>query len=157
MTPIFEDISLGIGLFGRFGALETGIWLLHHNLEAVLLEMPNIEKNQKQFPFQKFKDYLANANINLLFMTATHNHDDHFGSFELFHSFFPDTPILVSQSFYSKKKIIQFTSLEDLKNKKSVEPSVIIDGVPILCFTQYTKRTHRYCLFLLIMAKTCAI
>ncbi len=137
MTLLFEEISPGIELFGKFGALETGIWLLHHNSEAVLLEMPLIEKNEKQFPFQQFKDFLTRNNINLMFITATHNHQDHFGALDLFHSKFPDTPILVSQSFFIKKNITQFASLEDLKKIKNIEPSIIVDDVPIFCFKEH--------------------
>ncbi len=120
---------------GRFGRLKTGIWLFAHETECMILEMPDqsIEDSISK-PWKRIKEYIDQKKLNLKFMTATHVHADHFDTFPMFHSQFPQVPIIVNRHFFPNEKISFFISPEALENGTDLSPSIRKKGVPIYCF-----------------------
>ena len=104
-TVMFQEISPGIQLIGRFGIIETGVWLLHYGKEAVLLEMPGLLVRKGRIPFKEIREFLTANQLRLKFLTATHNHADHFASVGFFHNNLPEAQILVHKSFFHDKPV----------------------------------------------------
>ena len=99
----FDFIAPGIQLIGRFGRLKTGIWLLRHKSECMLLEMPDLIKvDPFPNPWNRIADFMDQENLHLKFISATHSHYDHFNSYPYFHEKFPKVPIIVNKFFFSK-------------------------------------------------------
>ncbi|HMF30860.1 MAG TPA: hypothetical protein VKK79_05580 [Candidatus Lokiarchaeia archaeon] len=137
---MFEDISPGIQLLGRFGRYQTGIWFLRHQDECAIVEMPDITAADSiQTPWEELAEYILDHNLYLKFLTATQDLVDHFYSFSDFHGCFLDVPILVHRDF--------FLDPEDVEVQRTYMPgdleegmlaledsSVELEGISIYCF-----------------------
>jgi flavorubredoxin len=142
----FQTLAPGIILVGHFGWLKTGIWLLFHNKECMILEMPDFEpdENVKPIPWLLIQDYIQKEQLILKFMTCTHAHMDHVDSFKQFHNVFPDVPIIWHESFFKwgsyfgqkpLKKVYNENFMKNnnfLLDKNSV--SIEHQNIPIYCW-----------------------
>lgn len=142
---VFEIIAPGIILIGRFGSLSTGVWIFEHNLECVLLEMPDSNlKDTNTYSWEYAKQYIQQKKLQLLFMTVSHAHGDHIASYKEFHKAFPTTPIIWHKTFFENASYFGKQSLDYLyssdvilnaiKNEKPLKPSIIFEEVPIYCY-----------------------
>lgn len=95
----YKEAAPGIYLIGRYGVLNTGIWILAEGDEAVIVEMPALLPDKSDDPFGNIKDFLKHKRLDLRFITATHSHKDHFLSAGSFHKNFPNIPIVVHEGF----------------------------------------------------------
>ena len=66
----------GIFLLGRFNSLKTGCWLLVHNHEAAILELPPRELDE-ECPSELALEAVKSLNVSVKFILCTHNHGDH--------------------------------------------------------------------------------
>lgn len=143
---VFDYIAPGIQLLGRFGRLETGIWLFRYNSECMILEMPDTSKNDPfKNPWERIANYIQSENLQLKFLTATHVHTDHFDTFPKFHEQFPNVPIIVNRFFFINSPISDFITAKDLNNLKvliDIKPSIIFKKTPIYCFKDKKFETH---------------
>jgi len=139
---VFENVNPGIQLVEQFGQLNTGIWLLSHHNEGVILEMPDYSEEERFDPWQKLDEYIMEHNIYIKFSTATHNHTDHFSTFPQFHEEFSEIPIVVNSNFFRNFAISKFISAEDLESDVEVEPSIFVKNVPVYCFKEQVFQTH---------------
>ncbi len=92
MTP--ADWFPGVRLLGRFDWVGTGCWLLHHNGEAAVLEMPPPGRGE---PSPADVAAEAAAGLRVKFLLGTHAHQDHFSrdTFRRLRQRFPAaTPVL---------------------------------------------------------------
>jgi len=108
----------------------------------MILEMPDSSDNDPFQSWEKIGEYIKSEKLRLKFMTATHNHSDHFSTHPQFHKRFPDIPIVVNPYFFRKRSLIEFISAEDLESGYNQEPSTIHKGVPICCFKGELFETH---------------
>ncbi|MBD3351435.1 MAG: hypothetical protein GF364_08105 [Candidatus Lokiarchaeota archaeon] len=141
---MYKHVSPGIVLIGRYGLLDTGVWLFHHNQECAILEMPDINPKNNSHPkaWESVTYYIKEKKLNPKFITVTHAHRDHIDSFQRFHKAFQRIPILLHETFFKRgsyfrikkvSNVIQSNDLKDLIRKKR-EPSLIYQKVPIYCW-----------------------
>ncbi len=64
----------GVYLVGRYNSLQTGVWLLAHNGEAALLELPPGDPG----PARAAADAARELGVAVKFLLCTHTHHDHF-------------------------------------------------------------------------------
>jgi glyoxylase-like metal-dependent hydrolase (beta-lactamase superfamily II) len=67
----------GIYLLGQFNCLRTGCWLLAHNGEAAILELPPSDANEPS-PAEAADVAVRALNLSVRFLLCTHCHGDHF-------------------------------------------------------------------------------
>ncbi|OLS15376.1 MAG: hypothetical protein RBG13Loki_1007 [Promethearchaeota archaeon CR_4] len=145
---MFEDIAPGIQLVGRFGRVKAGIWFLRHGTECAIVEMPDIvDEDDIQTPWDTLHEYILRKNMYLKFITATHEHVDHFYSVSDFHGTFPEVPILVHRDFFLDPNDVEVQTTykpADLEEGTlSLEdPSVEVEDIPLYCFDGEVFETH---------------
>lgn len=121
-------------MVGQFGRLKTGIWLIRHNDECAILELPDLHDDDPFCSWEKISEYIEQEHLNLKFITATHNHGDHFDTYPQFYKTFPEVPIVVNPQFFQKRSISDFIGCDDLYNAHSIKSATIKKGVPFYCF-----------------------
>jgi len=137
---MFEDVAPGIQLVGRFGRVKAGIWFLRHRAECAIIEMPDIaDADDIQTPWDTLHDYIFEQDLYLKFITATHEHADHFYSFSDFHGTFPEAPILVHRDFFLDPNDVEVQNTYDPADLEEgslalEEPSVEVEDIPLFCF-----------------------
>jgi glyoxylase-like metal-dependent hydrolase (beta-lactamase superfamily II) len=124
LRMMFQEIAPGIQLIGRFGIVETGIWILYHGKEAILLEMPGLLVRKGRIPFKEIRTFLTENGLRLKFLTATHNHVDHFASVRFFHDNLPESPILVHKSFFHDKPVSVIYNEDQINQGRLETPSI---------------------------------
>ena len=73
----------GVYLVGRYNYLQTGVWLLAHNGEAAVLELPPTNLLGLNFGADPAADAAHVANelgATVKYLLCTHTHHDHFGT-----------------------------------------------------------------------------
>ena len=90
----------GVHLLGRFGASETGCWLLHFGGEAAILEMPPTGRGQRS-PADTAAAAAKSLGLSVKFVLCTHAHSDHFSTATLdgFRRTFPKATIHLYEGF----------------------------------------------------------
>lgn len=142
-----HHIAPGITLYGKYGEIKTGMWLLRHGSECMILEMPEVTEEDAAEPWEQIGTLVEEEDLYLKFITATHAHEEHFNTFPDFYERFPYTPILVHKTFLSDfgdlevEEIYSATDLEEGELPMKT-PSVEIEGVPIFCFDEPVFETH---------------
>ncbi|MHA1733496.1 MAG: hypothetical protein ACTSU5_16225 [Promethearchaeota archaeon] len=148
MAVKFEEVSPGLKLVGRFGWSQTGTWLLEHGDECAVLEMPDVDEGDPlQEPWNAIGEYVEERDLYLKFVTATHDHEDHFNTFFEYHDRFPEAPVLVNASFFDSFADVEVGPVygpRDLETGVLVtmEPSAEVEGVPVYCFEGPVFETH---------------
>ncbi len=129
----FTDIAPGIHLACMFGG--TGIWFLRYGTECAIVEMPGTAKREPaSLPWDLIGKFIEQEHLHLKFGCATHDHWDHWSIYPQFHHQFPDTPIIVHQSFFPGERIAQFITPEDLARDPPRKTFLVQNGTPIYCF-----------------------
>jgi glyoxylase-like metal-dependent hydrolase (beta-lactamase superfamily II) len=84
----------GDNLLGQFNELRTGCWLLVHNDEAAILEMPPFDEPETD-PAELAVRAAQELQASVKFLLCTHAHGDHFdeGTFKLFRRDYPNAAI----------------------------------------------------------------
>ncbi|HMF32693.1 MAG TPA: hypothetical protein VKK79_14815 [Candidatus Lokiarchaeia archaeon] len=130
----FDTISPGITLVGKFGKWQTGIWILSHNEECAIIEMPDVlDSDLITNPWDQIRTHINDEKLRLKFITATHDSPDHFSTYRQFHKRFPYAPIVVTRHFSQRGDIKNFIIPQDLQDGLP-EPSITSKDVPIYCF-----------------------
>lgn len=90
----------GVNLLGRFGASETGCWLLHFGGEAAILEMPPTGRGQRS-PADSAALAVKSLGVTVKYILCTHAHSDHFSeaTMEGFRRNFPEAVIHLYSGF----------------------------------------------------------
>ncbi|MFX0099700.1 MAG: hypothetical protein ACFFCS_08965 [Candidatus Hodarchaeota archaeon] len=142
----FREIAPGLILVGQFGWLDTGVWLFHHESECFILEMPDYDaEDGKPRAWDLVRQYIEENNLHPKFISATHNHLDHFYCYPEFHDLFPSVPIIVHPSFFPREhvgKCVQPCFLEGGGTLGNAKPSVIVKNVPFYCYDGNLFETH---------------
>lgn len=126
----------GIFLVERFGYLKTGIWLFRNGYECMILEMPDLNKEDPFTSWDQIAHYIQEQGLILKFMTATHNHSDHFSTIPQFYTHFPKSPIVVNSYFFKRANLQNFITPSQLESKNFPQASIINNGVIIFCFQE---------------------
>lgn len=132
----------GIFLVERFGYLKTGIWLFRNGSECMILEMPDLNEDDPFISWEQIAHYIKNQGISLKFMTATHNHGDHFNTVPQFYSQFPQSPIVVNSFFFKRANLQNFITSQQLESKNFPHASIVNNGVLIFCFQDEIFKTN---------------
>lgn len=138
----FETMAPGVILVGKFGWLETGVWLFRNNEECMILEMPDFdtEESTTPSPWMLIQEYIQKENLRIKFMTCTHAHLDHIDSFKQFHVAFPNAPIVWHEKFFKWgsylgfkpfKKAYPENFMQKEFNFENNPPSIVCQKVPI--------------------------
>jgi hydroxyacylglutathione hydrolase len=73
-----QEWSDGVLLLGRFEWFGTGCWLLTHNGEGAILEMPPYKPEFQESPAKKAYNVCKKRKIHIKYLLCTHTHSDHF-------------------------------------------------------------------------------
>lgn len=90
----------GVYLVGRFNWFQTGVWVLAHNGEAALLELPPASITGLGFaqdPVDRAASAVRELGVTVRYILCTHGHMDHFhrDTFRRMRDRFPDAvPVL---------------------------------------------------------------
>lgn len=96
MQPWFD----GIDLIGRYGPLDTGVWLLSHDGEAALLELPPVPWAEDS-PARDALAAAAARGVRVKYLLCTHAHFDHYSRrthSQMRHAF-PDAVTILQAGF----------------------------------------------------------
>jgi hydroxyacylglutathione hydrolase len=90
----------GIHLLGQFDWVKTGCWLLEHNGEAAILEVPPAGQNQKSAA-EVAKAAVKKFKVRVKHILCTHAHQDHFtvDTFREMRYAFPDAEPVLEEGF----------------------------------------------------------
>lgn len=138
----FETMAPGVILVGRFGWLETGVWLFRNDEECMILEMPDfdMDDNKNPNPWSLIQEYIQKEKLKIKFMTCTHAHLDHIDSFKQFNNAFPEIPIVWHEKFFKWGSYLGFKPFKKAYHEnfmqgafdfKNNPPSIICQKVPI--------------------------
>jgi glyoxylase-like metal-dependent hydrolase (beta-lactamase superfamily II) len=130
---MISAIAPGVWLFHDPSKSRVGVWMLVHGNEGLLVETPALVYTYDEI-FQDIHRFCDDHQVTLRFITATHNHGDHFGGLFEFHEQFPTIPIVVNPAFFQKKSPHSLISSDKLFQNDLGEPSVIHHDVPLYCF-----------------------
>lgn len=145
---MLREIAPGIHLLGTFGLGQTGIWLLRHEDECAILEMPpTTDDDPDAAPWETLDDVMDEEGLYLKFITATHQHPDHFDAFAEFYYQFDESPVLVHASFFEDEL--------DVSDSRMFAPADLDEGtlamrpptlewadVPVYCYENDVFETH---------------
>lgn len=103
MGPWFE----GVYLVGKFNWFQTGVWLLIHNNEAAILELPPSSITGFGFgsdPVLHATSAVRELGVTVKFLLCTHGHRDHFHPRTLqgLQKQFPDSTTVLQSEFRGK-------------------------------------------------------
>ncbi|MEQ8188879.1 MAG: MBL fold metallo-hydrolase [Candidatus Eremiobacterota bacterium] len=108
-----KKIADGFVILKRYGELKNACWILYHNGEGAIVEMPPFKRREKP-PYKKAKRFFQRFKIFPKYAFLSHTHWDHSNSLTLFRLEFPRTRFVAHTSFY-KDPYMQFF----IKNYKS--------------------------------------
>ena len=93
-----EKIAEGVWLLGRYSPFQVGVFLLEHQGEGALLEMPPYQ-NQMPKPWEDAKNFAKEEGIEIKYLLVSHAHIDHTFGHPYFRAAFPRAKTLVHRSF----------------------------------------------------------
>ena len=130
----FNLISPGVYIIGTFGPFQdtVRIFLLQHESECIIVELPPLGEDDFK-PWIQLKKYITSNDLKLKFITASHEHWDHFYIYPEFHQEFPDVPIIVSSRFFEGEIDVYITP-NDISAERIKDPSIVKKKTPIYCF-----------------------
>ncbi|BBM82672.1 MBL fold metallo-hydrolase [Candidatus Uabimicrobium amorphum] len=99
-----EKWGAGIYLLGQYHRYQTGLWLLKHQDEAAILEMPPYFKSEVP-PYKLCKTLCEDYNLKIKYFLCSHAHGDHFWqkTYDEIKKNFPQAKIYLQNGF--KKRI----------------------------------------------------
>ena len=99
-----QDWGTGIYLLQQYHRYQTGLWLLIHEGEAAILEMPPYFKEEVP-PYKLCKQVCAEHNATIKYLLCSHAHGDHFAqkTYDEMKKNFPEAKIYLQNGF--KKRI----------------------------------------------------
>ncbi len=129
----FTDIAPGIQLACMYGG--TGIWFLRYGIECAIVELPGIaRRDPANRPWDTIGEHIDKEGLHPKFITATHDHWDHFSIYSQFNKRLPKVPIIVHRSFFPIERLARFITPEGIAKGAPGPASVIHGGTPIHCF-----------------------
>jgi hypothetical protein len=102
----------------------------------MILEMPDRHKDDPFKSWEKLAHYIEDEGLHLRFITATHDHGDHFDTYPQFHQQFRKVPIVVNDIFLTRRGVKPSHTIKpkDLQSIDTVKPSMTSKGVPLYCY-----------------------
>lgn len=85
-----RTIAPGYAILKRFGRFKTACWILHHNGEAAIVEMPPHESKERP-PEDVALHYMKRHRLKPKYALLSHAHWDHSSAFGRFRQAFPHT------------------------------------------------------------------
>lgn len=121
--------SDGIYLLGQFNKLETGSWLLVHNQEGAILELPPYLKGEES-PAKLALEESKKWGIKIKYLLCTHAHDDHITSKTVkeFLDCFPEALLYLQKGFRTNRNCnteLRNYLKEAFKKKKTKSPALL--------------------------------
>ena len=96
-----QQWSDGVLLMGRFEWFGTGCWLLTHNGEGAIVEMPPFNVHHQESPAVKALNVCKKRKIKVKYLLCTHTHIDHFNPAvaRQMQEAFPDAEVHLQRGF----------------------------------------------------------
>jgi hydroxyacylglutathione hydrolase len=93
--------SEGVYLLGRYEWFGTGCWLLEHNGEAAIVELPPYNPQFQESPASKAYHVCKKNKYRVKYILCTHTHIDHLnaGTARAMQEAFPDAEVHVQRGF----------------------------------------------------------
>lgn len=93
-----NEVAEGLTILKRYGDFKTACWILHHNGEAAIVEMPPFNRGEKP-PYEKAASFLTKNRLYPKFAFISHPHWDHCHTLPQFRERFPQTTFVAHRSF----------------------------------------------------------
>jgi len=93
------EATAGITILKRYGPFKNACWVLHHNSEAAVVEMPPYHRGREKPPYDKLEVFLKKRKLYLKYGFLSHPHWDHCNTLPRFRAKFPQTYFVTHSSF----------------------------------------------------------
>jgi hydroxyacylglutathione hydrolase len=94
-----KKLTDGITMLNQYGGFKNACWILHHNGEAAVVEMPPYNKGSEKPPWEETASFVKKNKLFLKYAFLTHPHWDHCNTLPYFRVQFPQTHFVTHRSF----------------------------------------------------------